>query len=55
MFRRFMQDDSGATAIEYGLIIAVLSLAIVTGVSRYATQLGFLFGNDSSAVQKALR
>ncbi|MGN6584844.1 MAG: Flp family type IVb pilin [Rhizobiaceae bacterium] len=50
-----MRDDSGATAVEYGLIIAVLSLAIVSGVSRYADKLEFLFGNNSSEVQKALK
>ena len=32
MIRRFLEDKSGATAIEYGLIVAVLSLAIVGGV-----------------------
>ncbi|HVW56379.1 MAG TPA: Flp family type IVb pilin [Rhizobiaceae bacterium] len=55
MLRRFIQDESGATAIEYGLIVAVLSLAIVSGVSRYADKLEFLFGNNSSEVQKALK
>jgi pilus assembly protein Flp/PilA len=55
MFRRFIQDETGATAIEYGLIAAVLSLAIVSGVSRYAEKLEFLFGNNASEVQKALK
>jgi pilus assembly protein Flp/PilA len=29
MFRRFVKDDSGATAIEYGLIAALVSVAII--------------------------
>jgi len=36
LFARFAQDESGATAIEYGLIAALFALAIVVG----ATQLG---------------
>jgi pilus assembly protein Flp/PilA len=31
-FKRFLQDESGATAIEYGLIAAGLSVAIITAV-----------------------
>ncbi|RWG35244.1 MAG: Flp family type IVb pilin, partial [Mesorhizobium sp.] len=31
LLQRFIEDESGATAIEYGLIVAVLSLAIVGG------------------------
>lgn len=30
--RSFARDESGATAIEYGLIAALLSVAIITGV-----------------------
>lgn len=36
LFARFAKDESGATAIEYGLIAALIALAIVTG----ATALG---------------
>jgi pilus assembly protein Flp/PilA len=36
LFARFAKDESGATAIEYGLIAALIALAIVTG----ATMLG---------------
>jgi pilus assembly protein Flp/PilA len=36
LLKRFSQDESGATAIEYGLIAALIALAIVVG----ATQLG---------------
>ncbi len=30
MFSRFMNDESGATAIEYGLIAAIISVGIIT-------------------------
>ncbi|RWH62574.1 MAG: Flp family type IVb pilin, partial [Mesorhizobium sp.] len=36
LLQRFIEDESGATAIEYGLIVAVLSLAIVGGVGKAA-------------------
>ncbi len=52
MFRRFSRDESGATAVEYGLIVAVLSLAIVGGVSQAATALQELWsGNESKLAQ----
>ncbi|MBZ9739374.1 MULTISPECIES: Flp family type IVb pilin [unclassified Mesorhizobium] len=31
LFARFVKDESGATAIEYGLIAALIALAIITG------------------------
>jgi pilus assembly protein Flp/PilA len=33
MFARFLKDESGATAIEYGLIAALIAVAIIGGVS----------------------
>ncbi|MCV9962297.1 Flp family type IVb pilin [Pararhizobium sp. BT-229] len=36
IFARFMKDESGATAIEYGLIAALISVALIAG----ATTLG---------------
>ena len=34
MLKNFFKDEHGATAIEYGLIVAVLSLAIIGGFSQ---------------------
>lgn len=39
LFVRFLKDESGATAIEYGLIAAGISLAIITIVSGLGTNL----------------
>ena len=36
---RFVNDESGATAIEYGLIAAGIALAIITAVTAVGTQL----------------
>ncbi|ALK10526.1 Flp family type IVb pilin [Blastochloris viridis] len=40
---RFVKDESGATAIEYGLIAALIALAIVTGATLLGTEIGALF------------
>ena len=36
---RFIADESGATAIEYGLIAGLIAVAIITTVSRVGTNL----------------
>ena len=42
---QFAQDESGATAIEYGLIAALISVAIVAALTALGTQLGTTFNN----------
>jgi len=46
IFARFMKDESGATAIEYGLIAALISVALITG----ATTLGNSINNTFQSV-----
>jgi pilus assembly protein Flp/PilA len=40
---RFAQDESGATAIEYGLIAALIGVAIVTSATLVGTRLDAIF------------
>lgn len=40
---RFMNDESGATAIEYGLIAALIAVVIITAVSALGTKLTGVF------------
>lgn len=40
---RFYKDESGATAIEYGLIAALIALAIVAGATTLGNEIGNLF------------
>ncbi len=42
---RFMKDESGATAIEYGLIAALISLAIIVAAGTIGTNLDTTFSN----------
>jgi len=45
---RFVNDDGGATAIEYGLIAAGISIAIIAVVNGLGTQLNSVFNSVSS-------
>lgn len=53
--RRFIKSGSGATAIEYGLIAALLSLAIVTGVGSVGNAIQFLFSDNNSRLVQGLK
>ena len=48
ILKSFLRDDSGATAIEYGLIAAGISVAIITVVNGLGTKLTDTFTNIST-------
>ncbi len=48
---RFMNDESGATAIEYGLIAALIAVVIVGAVTTIGTKLNTSFGNVGNAIK----
>jgi pilus assembly protein Flp/PilA len=50
---RFVRDESGATAIEYGLIAAGISVAIIAVVNSLGTQLQSTFSNVSGQLGNA--
>jgi pilus assembly protein Flp/PilA len=52
--QQFASDESGATAIEYGLIAALISLAIIGGVGQFATALELLYGDNGGPITQAL-
>jgi pilus assembly protein Flp/PilA len=41
--RRFLRDEEGVTAIEYGLIAALIAVAIIVSVGTVGTELSALF------------
>jgi pilus assembly protein Flp/PilA len=43
MFKTFLKDENGATAIEYGLIAALIAIVIITGVTLIGTNLSGIF------------
>jgi pilus assembly protein Flp/PilA len=48
---RFANDESGATAIEYGLIAAGIAVAIATIVKTVGTDLNTMFGKVSTGLK----
>nr|WP_164933985.1 Flp family type IVb pilin [Bradyrhizobium guangzhouense] len=51
MISKFWSDESGATAIEYGLIAAGIALAIITVVNSLGTTMNDKFGSISSSLK----
>ena len=50
---RFVKDESGATAIEYGLIAALIAVAIIAGAGALGTAINTKFGVIATKVGSA--
>lgn len=50
LFARFLKEESGATAIEYGLIAALIALAIIVGAGALGNSLNSQFNNISGCL-----
>ena len=48
LLSRFIKDQSGATAIEYGLIASLIGVAIIGAVTTVGSKLIITFGNVSA-------
>ncbi|NVD37239.1 Flp family type IVb pilin [Ensifer sp. HO-A22] len=53
IFARLMKDESGATAIEYGLIAALISVALIGGATTLGGNLNTLFTDLSTKMGTA--
>ena len=51
LYARFVKDESGATAVEYGLIAAGISVAIIAVVQGLGTNLKNTFSSVSTALK----
>ncbi len=51
ILQKFLKDESGATAIEYGLIAALIAVVIITAVTAVGTQLSTTFNTISTQVK----
>ena len=47
----FLRDESGATAIEYGLIAALIAVVIITAVTAVGTNLSGTFSTVATSVK----
>ena len=52
---RFLKDESGATAIEYGLIAALIAVVLVGALQTVGSSLQGAFGKISSSVSDATK
>jgi pilus assembly protein Flp/PilA len=50
-FRKFLKNNKGATAIEYGLIAALIAVAAVTAMSQLGTKVGQTFNNARTSMK----
>ncbi|PRF40081.1 Flp family type IVb pilin [Burkholderia multivorans] len=50
IIKRFLKEEDGVTAIEYGLIAGLIAVAIIASVSTIGSKLGTMFENISSCV-----
>jgi pilus assembly protein Flp/PilA len=53
LITRFGKDESGATAIEYALIAAIVGIGIIAALQQVKTQLNATFGKVSTTLQAA--
>ena len=55
LMNRFAKDESGATAIEYGLIAGLLSIVIITAVSLAGTSLEGVFSTIATKLDDSVK
>lgn len=53
LINRFVRDEEGATAIEYGLIAALIAVAIIAALRGVATSISTNFSDISSNLDSA--
>lgn len=51
--QNFLSDEEGATAVEYGIMVALIAAAIVVVVTGLGTSLNGIFGDVTTAIETA--
>jgi pilus assembly protein Flp/PilA len=51
--KKFFRDEEGATAVEYGLMVALIAIVIIVAVTLLGTQLSSKFNQVATAVGAA--
>jgi pilus assembly protein Flp/PilA len=51
LIRRFVKDETGATAIEYGLIAALIAVVIITALTNIGTRLNTKFTSIATTLR----
>lgn len=53
MVKNFFKDESGASAVEYGLLVALIAVVIIGAVSMLGTTISTMFTSTSNAISTA--
>lgn len=53
MLKRFLSNTRGATAVEYGLIVAVLSLVFVASLNNFTNAFQNMFGGATTTIESS--
>ncbi|MBM4283674.1 MAG: Flp family type IVb pilin [Deltaproteobacteria bacterium] len=53
MLKRFLKDESGASMVEYGLLVALIAVVCIVAVTAVGTNLSTTFTNTSAELGKA--
>lgn len=53
LFNRFIKDESGATAIEYGLIAAIVAVGLIAVLNFLGDELGGTFNDVAAELQES--
>ena len=51
--KRFLEDDNGATAIEYGLIVALIAVTAIAAMQTLGNEFGATLGTVSTTMSNA--
>ena len=54
LVRDFLNDETGGTAIEYGLIVALVAFALISGVNKLGNVIVFLWSDNASKLVQVL-
>jgi pilus assembly protein Flp/PilA len=54
LLRFFMRDEGGATAVEYGLLISLIAVALFAGLGQYYEAMDALFGRVADTYSSAM-
>jgi pilus assembly protein Flp/PilA len=49
--RNFFKDESGAAAVEYGLLVALIAVVIIAGVTLLGNSINGIFTDASTAIK----
>jgi pilus assembly protein Flp/PilA len=51
MFKKFIESEEGASAVEYGLLVALIAVVIIAAVTTLGSNLSTKFNTVATAVQ----